>query len=96
MNQESDIDFQLCSESDYKILIKIYQKKVFELFNQNIALEARNLSLTDLVDKLTKRINSITEKEPERNNNKRKIKSNNNSTSRNSTDLLDSTTSVIE
>lgn len=58
---DSVVDFQLISEEDYKILIKTYQQKVFELFNQNIALEARNLSLNSLVENLTSNVNKLTQ-----------------------------------
>ncbi len=41
------------NEEDYKDVIATYQKKAFELFNQNIVLETQ-------VNSLTKRIESLT------------------------------------
>lgn len=53
-------EFKYISEEDYKTLITIYQQKTFELFNQNIALEAKTASLNKLVEQLTDNINKIT------------------------------------
>jgi hypothetical protein len=52
-------EFNYISEDDYKTLISIYQQKTFELFNQNIALEAKITNLNKLVEKLTDNINKI-------------------------------------
>lgn len=53
-------EFKYISEEDYKTLISIYQQKTFELFNQNIALEAKTATLNKLVEQLTDNINKIT------------------------------------
>jgi hypothetical protein len=53
-------EFKYISEEDYKTLIAIYQQKTFELFNQNIALEAKTATLNKLVEQLTDNINKIT------------------------------------
>ena len=63
-------EFKYISEEDYKTLITIYQQKTFELFNQNIALEAKTASLNKLVEQLTDNINKIT-KMSERSSRKR-------------------------
>lgn len=59
MSKKED-EFKYISEEDYKTLITIYQQKTFELFNQNIALEAKTASLNKLVEQLTDNINKIT------------------------------------
>jgi uncharacterized protein YaaN involved in tellurite resistance len=58
--QKKEEEFKYISEEDYKILISVYQQKTFELFNQNIALEAKVSSLGSLVEKLTDNISKIT------------------------------------
>jgi hypothetical protein len=65
-----DEEFRYISEEDYKTLISIYQQKTFELFNQNIALEAKTASLNKLVVELTDNINKLT-KVSERNTRKK-------------------------
>ena len=69
MSKKED-EFKYISEEDYKTLITIYQQKTFELFNQNIALEAKTASLNKLVEQLTDNINKIT-KMSERSSRKR-------------------------
>lgn len=67
MAKEKEEDFSYISEEEYKTLISIYQQKTFNLFNQNIALEAKVATLSSLVEKLTENINKITktqEKQP--------------------------------
>lgn len=48
------------TEQELKNLLGIYQQKSYELFTQNVALEAKVSNLSSLVDALTKRINEIT------------------------------------
>jgi hypothetical protein len=67
-------EFKYISEEDYKTLISVYQQKTFKLFNENISLEAKVVTLNSLVEKLTDNVNKLT-KATERNN-KRKQKSN--------------------
>ncbi len=45
------------NEEDYKDVIATYQKKAFELFNQNIVLETQVNSLTKTIESLTIQIN---------------------------------------
>ena len=40
------------NEEDYKDVIATYQKKAFELFNQNIVLETQVNSLTQTIESL--------------------------------------------
>ena len=46
-------------EQDYKNLISIYQKKVFDFINQNIASEARELKFRQQVEVLTDQVNEL-------------------------------------
>lgn len=48
------------SEQELKTLLGIYQQKSYELFTQNIALEAKISNLSSLVEALTARLNNIT------------------------------------
>jgi hypothetical protein len=61
-------DFNYISEEEYKTLISIYQQKTFNLFNQNIALEAKVESLNSLVEKLTENINLMAKSQEKANN----------------------------
>ncbi len=45
------------NEEDYKDVIATYQKKAFELFNQNIVLETQVNSLTKRIESLTSQSN---------------------------------------
>jgi len=45
------------NEEDYKDVIATYQKKAFELFNQNIVLETQVNSLTKTIESLTSQSN---------------------------------------
>jgi len=45
------------TENDYKNFIGVYQQKSYDLFNQNIALEAKVISLNQMIEALTKKIN---------------------------------------
>lgn len=70
-------DFKYLSEEDYKTLISIYQKKTFELFNQNIALEAKVANLESLVESLNETIEEITKEQNKTvRNRKNKIQNN--------------------
>jgi hypothetical protein len=48
------------SEQELKTLLGVYQQKTYELFTQNVALEAKVSNLSSLVEVLTKRLNEIT------------------------------------
>jgi regulator of replication initiation timing len=48
------------NEQEIKNLLSVYQQKVNDLFTQNIALEARVLNLSQLVEPLTNKINELT------------------------------------
>jgi hypothetical protein len=48
------------SEQELKTLLGVYQQKTYELFTQNVALEAKVSNLSSLVEVLTKRLNDIT------------------------------------
>ena len=43
-------------EQDYKNLITVYQSKLFDFMNQNIALEARELKYRQTIELLNKKI----------------------------------------
>ena len=45
------------TENDYKNFIGVYQQKSYDLFNQNIALEAKVISSNQMIEALTKKIN---------------------------------------
>lgn len=52
-------------EQDYKNLISVYQSKLFDFMNQNIALEARELKYRQTIESLNKKISEL-EKKPKR------------------------------
>ena len=52
-------------EQDYKNLITVYQSKLFDFMNQNIALEARELKYRQTIESLNQKISEI-EKKPKR------------------------------
>jgi len=58
-NTETGSDFQYIKEDDYKTLISIYQQKTFDLFNQNIALEAKVATLNSLIKELNNTIEEM-------------------------------------
>ena len=58
-NTETESDFQYLKEDDYKTLISIYQQKTFDLFNQNIALEAKVATLNSLIKELNNTIEEM-------------------------------------
>lgn len=61
MARTKEEEFSYISEEDYKTLISVYQQKTFDLFNQNIALEAKAASLNSLIKSLNSTIEEITE-----------------------------------
>jgi hypothetical protein len=58
-NTETESDFQYIKEDDYKTLISVYQQKTFDLFNQNIALEAKVATLNSLIKELNNTIEEM-------------------------------------
>ena len=52
-------------EQDYKNLISVYQSKLFDFMNQNIALEARELKYRQNIELLNKKVLEL-EKKPKR------------------------------
>lgn len=48
------------NETDYKNLLTVYQQKSSDLFVQNIALESRILTLNQIIDSLSKRMNDLS------------------------------------
>ena len=52
-------------EQDYKNLISVYQSKLFDFMNQNIALEARELKYRQTIESLNQKILEL-EKKPKR------------------------------
>jgi len=57
---KNETEYSNISEDNYKTLISVYQQKTFELFNQNIALEAKVSTLGSLVESLNETIENIT------------------------------------
>lgn len=47
------------NETDYKNLLTIYQQKSSDLFVQSIALESRILTLNQIIDSLSKKLNEV-------------------------------------
>jgi hypothetical protein len=80
-------EYKYISEDDYKTLISIYQQKTFEMFNQNIALEAKVATLGSLVESLNETIEKIT-KEQDRPTKNRRTKSQSNDESITSEDYF--------
>ena len=50
-------------EQDYKNLISVYQSKLFDFMNQNIALEARELKYRQTIESLNKKILELQKKQ---------------------------------
>ena len=50
------------NETDYKNLIVTYQQKSFDLFSQVVALEAKQVTLSQLVKDLTAKVEELTKK----------------------------------
>jgi hypothetical protein len=55
----------IMNEQDYKNLITVYQSKLFDLINQNVALEARELKYKQTIELLNQKISEL-EKKPKR------------------------------
>ncbi len=53
------------NEQDYTNLISVYQSKLFDFMNQNIALEARELKYRQTIESLNQKISEL-EKKPKR------------------------------
>ena len=51
-------------EQDYKNLISVYQTKYFEVINQSIALQARELKYQQTIESLTQQITALEKKVP--------------------------------
>ena len=54
--------YETMNETDYKNLIITYQQKSFDLFSQNVALEAKQTTLSQLVKDLTEKVEDLTKK----------------------------------
>ena len=59
--------YETMNETDYKNLIITYQQKSFDLFSQVVALEAKQVTLSQLVKDLTAKVEELT-KQLERKN----------------------------
>ena len=51
-------------EQDYKNLISVYQTKYFEVINQSIALQARELKYQQTIEALNQQIAALEKKVP--------------------------------
>ena len=51
-------------EQDYKNLISVYQNKYFEVINQSIALQARELKYQQTIETLNQQIAALEKKVP--------------------------------
>ena len=49
-------------EQDYKNLISVYQSKLFDFINQNVALEARELKYRQTIESLNEKISELEKK----------------------------------
>tara|TARA_B100000073_G_C23610033_1_gene524140 strand:- start:582 stop:770 length:189 start_codon:yes stop_codon:yes gene_type:complete len=49
-------------EQDYKNLISVYQAKLFDFINQNVALEARELKYRQTIESLNEKISELEKK----------------------------------
>lgn len=63
MPKNKEEEYKYISEDDYKTLISIYQQKTFDLFNQNIALEAKVTTLSSLIESLNDTIEKMTKEQ---------------------------------
>jgi predicted RNase H-like nuclease (RuvC/YqgF family) len=57
---KNEAEYSNISEDNYKTLISVYQQKTFEIFNQNIALEAKVVTLGSIIESLNETIENIT------------------------------------
>jgi prefoldin subunit 5 len=62
------------TEQDLKTLLGVYQQKSYELFSQNIALEAKISNLSSLIEALTSKVNELTSSQKEPQKTTRKVK----------------------
>ncbi len=53
-------------EQGYKNLISVYQSKLFDFMNQNIALEARELKYRQTIELLNKKVLELEKKPTKR------------------------------
>lgn len=53
-------------EQDYTNLISVYQSKLFDFMNQNIALEARELKYRQTIELLNKKVLELEKKPTKR------------------------------
>ena len=53
-------------EQDYKNLISVYQSKLFDFMNQNIALEARELKYRQTIELLNQKVLELEKKPTKR------------------------------
>lgn len=67
--QETNIDIEL----DYNILFGLYQKKINNLTNQNLLLEAKLLSCNSKIEELQNNLISLSEKKESKSNSKSKL-----------------------
>ena len=54
--------YETMNETDYKNLIITYQQKSFDLFSQVVALEAKQVTLSQLVKELTEKVEELSKK----------------------------------
>ena len=54
--------YKTMNETDYKNLIITYQQKSFDLFSQVVALEAKQVTLSQLVKELTEKVEDLNKK----------------------------------
>ena len=52
----------IMDEQDYKNLISVYQTKLFDFINQNVALEARELKYRQTIESLNEKISELEKK----------------------------------
>jgi hypothetical protein len=60
---KNEAEYPNISEDNYKTLISVYQQKTFEIFNQNIALEAKVVTLGSIIESLNETIENITKEQ---------------------------------
>ena len=90
--QDNAEEFMYIKEDDYKTLISVYQQKTFDLFNQNIALEAKISTLNSLIKNMNETIEQITKERDKASEKASKKTSNRRSKS---TPILDETTEIV-
>lgn len=56
----------IMDEQDYTNLISVYQSKLFDFMNQNIALEARELKYRQTIELLNKKVLELEKKPTKR------------------------------